>query len=652
MLTFKYGGKKGKQYQLEESEDLIVVRTQRGVPLKRLALSHKARTIAERFKSVVRFPAAGVEVLRCDKELGRNEARELLKKESALRFAGRVLTDAKSHAPVLYTENFFVKFEDDVSARECKNILRELGLKIKRELEYARRAFFVGAPEGTGQRVFEIAEGLLKQAPVELCHPELVREMAFRGAFPQQWHLKSTTVNGQRINEHAFVESAWSMNQGEGTTIAVIDDGFDLDHEEFASSGKILAPRDVTQGNGNPRPGSQDDHGTACAGVACADGRFGSSGVAPKARLIPIRLASGLGSQAEADAFIWAAEHGADVISCSWGPRDGRWWDPNDPLHNQFVPLPDSTRLAINAVTGNGRNGKGCVITWAAGNGNESVDNDGYASYEKVTAVAACNDSGKRSAYSDKGQAIWCAFPSNDVVDARTSGIWTTDRSGNPGYNPGNPSAGDASGNYTNSFGGTSSACPGAAGVAALVIAQNPELRWDEVKEILKQSCDKIDPDGGQYNGEGHSPSYGYGRLNAKKAVALALPKQPRYESVHTAIQDVTVKDMQTSSLAVAVGDTKSLKDIKVSVDIEHTYIGDLIVRLIPPNALGANAVILHDKKGGGNKDLKTTYDKVNVPALADLVGKSPQGQWTLEVEDTARQDQGKIRNFSVRLAF
>lgn len=53
--------------------------------------------------------------------------------------------------------------------------------------------------------------------------------------------------------------------------------------------------------------------GIACAGVACADGSFGASGAAPRARLMPIRLASGLGSQAEADAFIWAAQHGADV---------------------------------------------------------------------------------------------------------------------------------------------------------------------------------------------------------------------------------------------------------------------------------------------------------------------------------------------------
>ena len=106
----------------------------------------------------------------------------------------------------------------------------------------------------------------------------------------------------------------------------------------------------------------------------------------------------------------------------------------------QVVPLPASTRLAIDYVTANGRGGKGCVVLFAAGNGNESVDNDGYASYAKVMAVAACNDRGRRSVYSDFGKAVWCAFPSNDFGHAPfnhpeplTPGIWTTDRQGESG---------------------------------------------------------------------------------------------------------------------------------------------------------------------------------------------------------------------------
>ena len=67
-----------------------------------------------------------------------------------------------------------------------------------------------------------------------------------------------------------------------------------------------------------------DNHGTPCACVAAASG-IKASGVAPEAMLMPIRLRSGLGSMSEATAFKWAVDHGADIISCSWGPDDGDW---------------------------------------------------------------------------------------------------------------------------------------------------------------------------------------------------------------------------------------------------------------------------------------------------------------------------------------
>ncbi|NNG16613.1 MAG: S8 family serine peptidase, partial [Gemmatimonadales bacterium] len=415
MHTVQYGGKKGKKYTLAEGTEYVVVRTRsrRTFSLPEAAasdLSSKARKLVADLECVLRFPNAGVEVLRYGGKVkapaARGRARAALKRERDVQFAGRVLVDRASRVPVLYTENFFVKFDGSIGERRCRRTLKEYGLTVKRPLSYAPNAFFVAAPDGTGRKIFDIAATLLQEDAVELCHPELVREARKRQAFPEQWHLMKTTVDGVQINQHANVESAWGLSEGQGVTIAVIDDGVDLDHEEFASAGKIVAPRDVTRRTNDPRPGNWDDHGTACAGVACADGQHGASGVAPMARLMPIRFASALGSQAEADAFVWAAENGADVISCSWGPTDGDWWDTSDPVHDQVVPLPDATRLAIDWAVNNGRNGKGCVITWAAGNGNESVENDGYASYEKVIAVAACNDSGKRSAYSDFGQAV------------------------------------------------------------------------------------------------------------------------------------------------------------------------------------------------------------------------------------------------------
>src|SRR6266508_1511740 len=661
MYNVRYGGKTGKRYSLAVSDDRVVVRSRdRGVvadtrPFEVAALSAKARRTLADFELEVQFRDVGVEVWRAlgrrARSATRDNARSTLKQEPAIEFAGRVLIDSQSKRPVIYTENFFVKFDSDEKPSDCRKLLSEYNLKVKRELEYARNAYFVAAPDETGLAIFDIAEKLLKERSVELCHPELIREARQRKAFMQQWHLNKTRVNGSEIDAHANVEAAWALSDGSGTIIAIIDNGVDLDHEEFRSSGKIVAPRDVTRGNNNPRPGNRDHHGTACAGVAGADGNFGAAGVAPRARLMPIRLASELGSQAEADAFVWAANNGADVISCSWGPADGDWFDPNDPLHNQVVPLPDSTRLAIDYAATQGRNGKGCVMLFAAGNGNENVGNDGYASYEKVIAVAACNDSGTKSAYSDFDAAIWCCFPSNHGEPSRTLGIWTTDRSGSVGYNPGILSRGDAAGNYTNNFGGTSSACPGAAGVAALILSRNPNLRGDQVRDIIKRSCDQIDEAGGNYDANGHSTLYGFGRVNAKRAVELAMPAQPEPIVIRTVVQDVGIADMKTARLTLPIADTAALKSIKVSVDIEHTYIGDLVVTITPPVGMQSDPVILHNREGGSADNIKKTYDEVNAPGLTAFKGKSPAGDWTLEVADKAKLDIGKIRSFTLEMA-
>ena len=524
----KYGGENGQKVTLKVDPSLLAVRARRGRSLREGPVTPQEAALLDDMETVLSFPQVGVEVYRSFEQSSDSmkEVRRELHESPATRFAGRVLVDMETDEPVIYTENLFIKFVDDKKREQCLKVLREEGLSVKQELPYATNAFFVAALEGTGQEVFEIANKLLESDDVEFCNPELVRRLAQRTIFPQQWHLKTTTINGRWVNASANVEAAHTITKGDGVTIAIIDTGTDIDHDEFSSPGKLVAPRDTTANDADPRPsGRGENHGTACAGVACSDGRFGASGVAPRARLMPIRMMSQLGSQGEANAFYWAAENGADVISCSWGPADGKWWKAEDRLHKSVAPLPDSTRLAIDYAVNRGRGGKGCVVLFAAGNGNERVDNDGYASYERVLAVAASNDRSVRSVYSDYGEAVFCAFPSNDFKFPEekrpaplTPGIWTTDRTGRPGY---------SSDDYTNTFCGTSSACPGAAGVAALVISCNPSLTRDQVKDVLRRSCEQIDPKGGKYDEQGHSRFYGYGRLDAESAV-LSVGGQTR----------------------------------------------------------------------------------------------------------------------------
>ncbi|MGH7230329.1 MAG: S8 family serine peptidase, partial [Nitrospiraceae bacterium] len=282
MFSVRYGGKSGKRYQLAASDELVVVRTHsrnalmEDRPYEVTPVSRTARNVLDEFELVARFREAGVEILRSrGPRRGRSvrdKARAVLKQEPEVRFAGRVLCDPTSKRPVVYTENFFVKFENDEKPSACRKILNRHGLSIKRAVEYARNAYFVAAPENTGVEVFTLAEKLLHESAVELCHPELVREARRRAVFAPQWHLRKATIDGQTIDAHAGVEAAWALSEGAGTTIAIIDDGVDLEHEEFRSPGKIVTPRDVTRRSDDPRPGNGDNHGTACAGVACADG--------------------------------------------------------------------------------------------------------------------------------------------------------------------------------------------------------------------------------------------------------------------------------------------------------------------------------------------------------------------------------------------
>ncbi|MDX9725110.1 MAG: S8 family serine peptidase [Bacteroidales bacterium] len=527
MYTYTLGGKNGKKYVLHESTDMVAVRLIEKADNHKAVISEKSRELLKDFELVEEFPEAGISVFQAresveDPRALRDRTKSELRKEPDMRFAGKVLIDAESKTLVLYTCNLFIKFRDDLEIEKCEGILADNDLTVKKKPDYAPNTYFAKAPDDIGVRIFNLAERLLLIDEVEFCHPELIRKRSYRKINPRQWHLKETAIKNVKISAGVKADLAHKLSKGNGVTIAIIDDGVDIFHPEFREEGKVVYPRDVVKGNENPLPAFHyDNHGTACAGIAAASG-IKASGVAPKAFLMPVRLSSNLGSMAEADAFKWAADHGADIISCSWGPADGNWSDPDDPVHFAPVGLPDSTRLAIDYAISSGRGGKGCIITFAAGNGNEDSGYDGYASYEKVIAVSACNDTGSRCVYSDYGKNVWCAFPSSDFGYAPfkhpaplTEGIYTTDRQGSEGYNP--------EGDYTGNFGGTSASCPGVAGTAALILAANPALSWIQVKDILRDTAERIDTQNGSYDESGHSIYYGFGRVNAEKAVKGAI---------------------------------------------------------------------------------------------------------------------------------
>lgn len=529
-VTYDIQNHKRKILSIIKSSEILIIRMFPGKDFAVMMLN----AMTDNIEYQVVFTIASVEVYVVSVQSDTNKINKLKENITAntdVRFVGHGYKIERNKEPIIYTENLFIKFNEKLTENQCKTVIKQYNLIIKMKLTFITNGYFVSTQPNTGDHVFVIAEEILKRKDIDHCHPELIHHKEPKIIHPNQWHLKKTVVRVD-VDASANVENAHKITQGEGVVIAVIDDGFDLSHPEFMREGKIIHPANFSGVNTNsdPSPEAGDTHGTPCAGVACADGRYGASGVAPAAKLMPIRQAEGLGSLGEALAFAWAADMGADVISCSWGPVEGIWFDPDDPEHEVAAELPALTRWAIDYAVKEGRDGKGCAIFFAAGNGNESVDNDGYASYKHVIAVAACNDRSTRSTYSDYGKALWCAFPSGDFFNPLelhptplTPGIWTTDLRHEYNKDQGATNTGDIFDNYTNSFNGTSSACPGAAGVAALILSVNPSLSYLEVKDIIRHTCDQIDKKNGLYDEDGHSEWYGYGRVNAKHAVQLAI---------------------------------------------------------------------------------------------------------------------------------
>ncbi len=96
-----------------------------------------------------------------------------------------------------------------------------------------------------------------------------------------------------------------------------------------------------------------------------------------------------------------------------------------------------------------------------------------------------------------------------------------------------------------------------------------------------------------------------------------------------------------TTGLTVS-GTTDVINDFSISVNISHSWIGDLQVTLRSP---AGTEVILHNRTGRSDQDIVTTY---NGSTLSAFAGESFSGTWTLLINDNASQDQGTLNSWSM----
>jgi hypothetical protein len=160
------------------------------------------------------------------------------------------------------------------------------------------------------------------------------------------------------------------------------------------------------------------------------------------------------------------------------------------------------------------------VIVYAVGNDDLDFVSF-YSAHPDVIAVAASTSRDEHPSYSNRGREVTVCAPSNGDWPIIAARAWwdegVSEETGEFRF----WRDGKSRGSRYKHFGGTSSSCPLVAGICALVLSVNPDLTAKQVKEIITKTADKIGTPSEYVNG--HSTKYGYGRINADKAVAEAI---------------------------------------------------------------------------------------------------------------------------------
>lgn len=462
--------------------------------------------------------------------------------------------------------------------------------------------------------------------------------------FSNQWHLKNTGQNGGTVNEDGNVTPVWSSgNWGFGVKIAIVDDGIDIGHQDLIDN--VLFSLNYNYVNNSTDLSlytAYAKHGSAVAGVSagrCND--KGVRGVAPLASLIGYNVLLTNSLSNNADSMV-RNKNDVMISNNSWGATDG--------TGNLDDSLADSLwKNAIIDGIQNGRNGKGIVYLWAAGNGRGDTDDipatgtpyddsnyDGQANFYGVIAVCAVTFKGKQSWYSERGANLWICAPSSGTE----IGITTTDIRGDFGYSPNN---GYNDSDYTNDFGGTSSATPYISGVVALMLAANPFLSYRDIRYILAKTARKVDSNDSDWtiNGGGFhiNHKYGFGVVDTSSAVEMAktFTSLGDYNSLHTFTSNTTT----SSTINISSSNITKIEFVEVNVQFDTSInFGNLQITLQSPSGTQAKLVEPHQCDPACDSYTNKSW-RFGVSRFLD---ENPNGNFTLTINN------GILDNWSIKI--
>lgn len=279
--------------------------------------------------------------------------------------------------------------------------------------------------------------------------------------------------------------SMWAVGSGDSVTVAVIDSGVDMSHPDLTAN--LLAGYDWGDLDSNPQ--DTIGHGTRVAGIVAAaqNNGLGVSGLAPKAKILPIKVSSGtqgtFSSDSLAQAIRYAVDMGAKIVNLSLT------------VDQSTQVVQDAVQYALD---------RGVAVVAAAGNTGGAVAFP--ASMAGVIAVAATDEAGKLASYSCLGPEIAVAAPGSTVVTTLLGGT----------YGSGAP--------------GTSFAAPIVSAALADLRSINPNLPASDYAAYLKANTTAIA--GG---------SYSFGLLQAGRLGLAMIPALTPNKSLYNPTDTVSV---------------------------------------------------------------------------------------------------------------
>lgn len=359
--------------------------------------------------------------------------------------------------------------------------------------------YTVACKDDLNGHVLDICKVLHNSNLFEIVEPDIIIDLSLNEPSLNKLAIKSPNdpnYNSQ-WNLHATYSINWTeahtISKGAGISIGIIDSGVDATHPDLISS-RIHHVYDSYQLSWYTN-GIYHFHGIACAGIMVAqtNNSKGIAGISPESDLNSISdsfLSRPNLTQNIATALYMAISC-SDVVSCSWSGAD---------------LISSEITDAITSNIPKGRNNKGTVIVFSAGNDAKSSINYPGSCYPDILVVGSTDENGNRIDFSNYGQELDVMAPGINIPTL--------------GYNS------DGSLGYINDFKGTSASCPHVAAIAALILSVNPNLTNVEVNNIIEKTARKVGKSTYSYTSERKNGTWnkymGYGLVDATAALKAA----------------------------------------------------------------------------------------------------------------------------------